>query len=109
MLFDIANLISIQASNNINNNNNNRNNNNNDNNQNNNNVNVANLASMQMNMNMVMVGRKIRRQFGDKSSKNENEIEGSENFLVKIRTFGEKLAAKVDYFFPEKLSEKTGK
>jgi hypothetical protein len=44
---------------------------------------VANLASMQMNTNMVMVGR--RRQFGQKSSKDEN-------FLDRIRTFGEKLS-----------------
>lgn len=56
----------IQAANNINNNNNNRNNNNNDVNNNNNNVNVANLASMQMNMNMVMVGRQLEHLKKDK-------------------------------------------
>ena len=56
----------LQASNNINNNNNNHNNNDNDNNQNNNNVNMANLASMQMNTNMVMVGRRLRGNLFDR-------------------------------------------
>ena len=85
----------FQASNNINNNNNNRNNNNNDNNQNNNNVNVANLASMQMNMNMVMVGRRLRRrQFGEKNS--TLEVEGEdENVFDKVKTFGRQLLDKL--------------
>jgi hypothetical protein len=67
-------------------------------------------------MNMVMVGRKKRRrqfeqlgQFGDNSSNDENEVEGSENFLDRIRTFGEKLTAKIVNFNPERLSEKPGK
>jgi hypothetical protein len=49
---------------------------------------VANLASMQMNMNMVMVGRNIRRtNFGQKSPK-------SENLFEKILAFGEQLSDK---------------
>ena len=84
----MQNLMFVQASNNINNNNNNRNNNDNDNNQNNNNVNVANLAAMQMNTNMVMVGRKLRRQnFGQKSPNGGNIFE-------QILSFGETLSDK---------------
>ena len=48
----------MSIANNLNSNNNNRNNNNNDNNDNNDNINIANLNSGQMNMNMVMAGRK---------------------------------------------------
>ncbi|XP_023321354.1 FK506-binding protein 6 [Eurytemora carolleeae] len=50
----------MSIANNLNSNNNNRNNNNNDNNDNNDNINIANLNSGQMNMNMVMAGRKRR-------------------------------------------------
>ena len=77
--------ISCQASNNINNNNNNRNNNNNDNNQNNNNVNVANLASQQMNMNMVMVGRRI--QHDDVT----NDVTDDKTVFAKLRSLGQNI------------------
>ena len=51
----------LMVSNNINNNNNNRNNNDNNLNDNNDNTNVGNIGSMQMNMNMVMVGRQLEQ------------------------------------------------
>ncbi len=52
---------------------------------------------MQMNMNMVMVGRrKRRRQFGEKNSTFDSTVEeDNENVLDKVKQFGQQLLDKI--------------